>query len=168
MGRPAPAMDAEFAAFVRVATPSLSWTAYALCGNRDAAADLLQEALLRTYLAWRRVRDGDPTAYARRILVNLSIDGWRRPAPVPVEQPDAADGRDAQRTVDDRDHLVRMLATLPPRQRQVIVLRYLDDLAEADVAELLGVSAGSVKSALSRGLSALRTQYSLSGEGDRP
>ncbi|PKQ23232.1 MAG: SigE family RNA polymerase sigma factor [Actinobacteria bacterium HGW-Actinobacteria-5] len=166
-GRPAPARDAEFAAFVRAATRSLSWTAYLLAGDRDAASDLLQEALLRTYLAWGRVRDGEPTAYARRVLVNLSIDGWRKRTPIPVEQLDGVERRDPQRGVDDRDQLARMLAALPPRQRHVIVLRYLDDLSEADAASYLGISVGAVKSATSRGLAALRTQYSLSEEGER-
>jgi RNA polymerase sigma-70 factor (sigma-E family) len=165
-GLPTPAGDAEFAQFVHAATPSLSWTAYLLTGDRHVAADLLQEALVRTYLNWRRVRNGEATAYTRRILINLSIDRWRARPPIPVEQLDGVDRRDPQRGVDDRDQLVRMLASLPPRQRHVIVLRYLDDLSEAEVAGQLGISLGAVKSATSRGLAALRAEYATADGGE--
>jgi RNA polymerase sigma-70 factor (sigma-E family) len=154
-----PSRDAEFAEFVRAATPSLSWTAYLLTGDRDLAAELLQEALVRTYVAWRRVRDGTPTAYTRQTLVNLNIDRLRRRPIVPTDAPDRIDPRNAERGVDDRDQVVRMLATLPAQQRQVIVLRYLDDLTEAATAECLGISLGAVKSAASRGLASLREHY---------
>ena len=154
-----PTRDEEFAAFVRTATPSLSWTAFLLTGDRDTAADLVQEAFVRTYLAWRRVRHGDATAYARRTLVNLNIDRWRRRTPIPAEVVDRADRRTPERTVDDRDQLVRMLAGLPGQQRRVLVLRYFSDLPEAEVAQILGISVGAVKSSASRGLANLRTHY---------
>ncbi len=166
IGLPTPLRDAEFAEFVNAASSSLSWTAYLLTGDRDTAADLVQEALIRTYLAWRRVRNGDATAYARRTLVNLNIDQWRRRTPAPAEQVDRPDYRDPERTVDDRDELVRMLADLPARQRRVLVLRYFNDLPEAEVAGLLGISLGAVKSAASRGLASLRTQYVPVSEGE--
>jgi RNA polymerase sigma-70 factor (sigma-E family) len=166
-GLPAPSRDDEFAEFVRAATPSLSWTAYLLAGDRDLAAELLQEALARTYVAWRRVREGEATAYARRTLVNLNIDRLRRRPVVPLWSPDTVDPSNAERLVDDRDQLVRMLASLPVQQRQVIVLRYLDDLPEAEVAACLGVSVGAVKSAASRGMAALRQQYATTIEGER-
>jgi RNA polymerase sigma-70 factor (sigma-E family) len=159
IGLPTPTRDAEFAEFVNAASPSLSWTAFLLTGDRDAAADLVQEAFIRTYLAWRKVRNSDATAYARRTLVNLNIDQWRRRTPTPTALVDRADRRNAERAVDDRDELVRMLAGLPGQQRRVLVLRYFNDLPEAEVAELLGISLGAVKSAASRGLASLRTQY---------
>ena len=159
IGLPTPTRDAEFAEFVNAASPSLSWTAYLLTGDRDAAADLVQEALIRTYLAWRKVRDGDATAYARRTVVNLNIDQWRRRTPTPSEHVDRPDRRTPERTVDDRDQLVRMLADLPGQQRRVLILRYFNDLPEAEVAKILGISVGAVKSSASRGLANLRTHY---------
>ncbi len=165
-GRPTSARDAEFAQFVRAATPSLSWTAYLITGDRHTAADLVQEALVRTYVAWPRVRDGEATAYARRALVNVGIDRWRARPAIPAETLDGIDRRDPQAVVDDRDQLVRMLAALPPQQRCVVVLRYLDDLSEAEVAACLGISVGAVKSATSRGLAALRARYASVREGE--
>lgn len=163
-GLPTPTRDAEFAEFVRGSTSSLSWTAFLLTGDREVAAELLQEALVRTYVAWRRVRQGEATAYARRALVNLNIDRLRRRPILPTDHPDRTDPRNAERAVDDRDQVVRMLATLPPQQRQVIVLRYLDDLTEAATAECLGISLGAVKSAASRGLATLRDHYATTGD----
>jgi RNA polymerase sigma-70 factor (sigma-E family) len=162
-GLPTPTRDAEFAEFVTAATPSLSWTALLLTGNRASAAELLQEGFLRTYLAWPRVRRADAIAYTRRTLVNLSIDINRtRPAP-PVEVFDHPDRRDAEAEFDNRDELLRMLAGLPQQQRRVIVLRYFEDLTEAATAECLGISLGAVKSAASRGLATLRDAYAPIG-----
>ncbi|MGC3995444.1 MAG: SigE family RNA polymerase sigma factor [Propionicimonas sp.] len=162
---PTPSRDAEYVEFVRVASGSLTRTAYLLTGDRELASDLVQEALVRTYLAWRRVRHGEATAYARRVLVNLNIDRWRRRPPVPTELADRPDPGDGHGRSDDRDEVVRMLATLPEQQRRVIVLRYFEDLTEADTAHQLGISVGAVKSAASRGLATLRTRYaSVGGE----
>lgn len=152
--------DAEFAAFVSAASPALTKTAWLLTGDAHTAADLVQEAFVKTYLAWRRVRP-ETAAYTRRVLVNLNADRWRRRRPETLtELVDAVRPSD-EAAVDDRDRIARMLATLPARQREVIVLRYFDDLPEAAVAELLGISVGSVKSAASRGLAALRTHYAM-------
>lgn len=166
-GLPTPTRDEEFTEFVNTASGSLSWTAYLLTGDRDAAAELLQEALVKTYLAWRRVRHGEAAAYTRRVLVNLNIDRWRRRPAQPKDDVDGADPRNAELGVDDRDELVRMLAKLPDQQRRVVVLRYYADLSEADVAEHLGISVGAVKSAASRGLAALRTQFTPAMGGDQ-
>lgn len=153
--------DAEFSAFARSASPALTKTAWFLTGNTDAAAELVQEALVKTYLAWPRIRPETATAYTRRVLVNLNADRWRRRRPeTPSAEVDAV-RPSHEETVDDRDRIARMLATLPPRQREVIVLRYFDDLSEAAVADLLGLSVGGVKSAASRGLAALRTHYAM-------
>ena len=158
-GPSTPRQDAEYTTFVRSASTSLTRTAWLLTGDADLAAELVQEALVKTYLAWRRVRHGEATAYARRILVNLNIDRWRRRPAIPSEDLDRAVPDGAEQAVDDRDEVARMLATLPPQQRRVIVLRYYNDLSEADVADNLGISVGAVKSAASRGLATLRTQY---------
>lgn len=158
-GPPTPRQDAEYTAFVRAASGSLTRTAWLLTGDADLAAELVQEALVKTYLAWRRVRHGEAAAYARRVLVNLNIDRWRRRPATPSQDLDRAVPSRAEQVVDDRDEVARMLATLPPQQRRVIVLRYYNDLSEADVADHLGISVGAVKSAASRGLATLRTQY---------
>ena len=158
--------DAEFTEFAAVAARSLTRTAYLLTGDRGLADDLVQEALVRTYVAWRRVRNEDATAYARRVLVNANIDRWRRRPAVPMDAHDRPDPEDASARVDDRDEIVRLLGTLPAQQRRVIVLRYFNDLTEAEVARQLGVSVGAVKSAASRGLAALRSRYAPVG-GER-
>jgi RNA polymerase sigma-70 factor (sigma-E family) len=132
-------------------------TAALLAGSRVDGEDLLQSALERLLRNWRRI-DGDPESYVRRTLYNLAADGWRRqrvwqrkaalfePAP-PVDPATAVDLRDA---------VVQVLAQLPPRQRAVLVLRYFEQLSEAETAETLGCSVGTVKSATSRGLARLR------------
>ena len=166
-GPPTPRQDAEYTAFVRSASGSLTRTAWLLTGDADLAADLVQEALVKTYLAWRRVRQGEALPYARRVMVNLNIDRWRRRPATPSDDLDGPVASGAEQAVDDRDEVARMLATLAPQQRRVIVLRYYNDLSEADVAEHLGISVGAVKSAASRGLATLRTQYTpVSGGGE--
>lgn len=158
-GLSAAGRDAEFVRFATEWAGSLKRTAYLLTGDRELAADLTQEALLRTYLAWSRVRPGEASAYTRRAVVNLTIDHWRRRTPPTVEVADRTDPRDSHGRVDDHDQVVRMLDSLPPQQRRVIVLRYYNDLSEADTAACLGVGVGTVKSAASRGLAALRALY---------
>lgn len=156
--------DAAFTAFMQQASPSLLRTAWLLCGDSDTAHDLVQAALVKTYVAWSRVRDGEALAYARRVLVNEKTDRWRRRhGEVTVAEPaDDRPGRaDAIRESDARDEVLRLLARLSDRQRTVVVLRYYCDLSGRTVADLLGISTGSVKSAASRGLDALRA---LAGE----
>ncbi|MDN5571715.1 MAG: SigE family RNA polymerase sigma factor [Propionibacteriaceae bacterium] len=162
--------DAEFTDFMRSASASLGRTAWLLCGDAHAAADLVQAALVKTYVAWPRVRPAEALAYARRALVNESIDRWRRRRPeVPVGAdfdrplPDEPTSR-----IDDRDRIARLLATLPSRQRTVVVLRYYDDLSERAVAEHLGISVGAVKSAASRALASLRGRSEPLAPDDEP
>lgn len=151
--------DAEFAAFVRAASAELGRVAWYLCGDPVRAEDLLQQALLRTYLAWGRVRDGDPVAYTRRVLTNARIDSWRKARretvtdPLQMPVPAADDGAGARA---ERDRLGRALRALPAQQRRVVVLRHLVGLSEAETAAELGVSLGTVKSTASRGLARLR------------
>jgi RNA polymerase sigma-70 factor (sigma-E family) len=138
--------------------PHLMRAAIALAGSRSDGEDLLQAALERLLRNYRRV-DSDAEGYLRRTLYNLAADGWRRRGvvrrwqPVVAASEGSADGTDA---VDIRDALVRLLAQLPPRQRVVIVLRYWEQLSEAETAAFLGCSPGSVKSAASRGMTRLR------------
>lgn len=161
------AADAEFTEFVRAASPSLGRTAWLLTGNGDLASELVQDALVKTYLAWPRVRAGGGLAYARRVLVNINIDRVRRSHSFPSDQLDAGSTRGPEDGVGDRDQVVRLLAELPAQQRRVVVLRYYYDLPEAEVADILGISVGAVKSSASRGLAALRGRHAYSAEGDQ-
>lgn len=158
---------AEFTEFVRSSSRYLTRTAFLLTGSRDASSDLVQEALTRTYAAWWRVRTKDATGYARRVLVNLHIDRWWRRPPITQEWSELPGPQDAEGRVDDRDEVARMLASLAPQQRRVIVLRYFADMSEAEVASCLGISVGAVKSACSRGLATLRNRHTPAREGER-
>lgn len=151
--------DEEFAAFMTGAAPALARTAWLLCGDVHQAEELVQQALVRTYVAWPTARERDPLAYARRTLANQRISTWRRrrrevllaPADVPEVAVDASGTRLAE-----RDQLVRALAVLSARQRRVVVLRHLVGLTEQEVAADLGVTVGTVKSTSSRALARLR------------
>ena len=163
--------DADFAAYLAARQPALLRTAYALTGNRADAEDLLQTALAKLYLAWGRVRDREAVdAYVRRILVNENNSLWRRAfkrREVAVESvPDRADHVE---TAAHDSTLWSFVQSLPPKQRAVLVLRYYEELTEAETADVLGISVGTVKSQTSRALAALRarTPRSLSGEEHR-
>jgi RNA polymerase sigma-70 factor (sigma-E family) len=138
--------------------------ALALTGDRADAEDLLQAALERVLRHRRSITTGTE-AYLRRTLYNLAADGWRRRGAwrrkvvvLRAEYLRAGAGRaaDETATVDRRDELVRLLMRLPPHQRAVIMLRYWEQLSEAETAEVLGCSKGAVKSAASKGLHRLR------------
>lgn len=158
----------EFERFVADRTAPLLRTACLITGNLTEAEDLVQEALLRVARHWPKVRNMEhPAAYARQVLVNVALDGAAQRGRRKGELA-AADGAGvyglvdtrAQRDlhkVDTRQELLGALAALPARQRAVIVLRYWEDLPEAEVAEVLGCSIGTVKSTASRGLARLRT-----------
>jgi RNA polymerase sigma-70 factor (sigma-E family) len=154
------AADPTFEEFVVVSSARMFTLAMLLCGrHRAEAEDLLQGVLERAYRRWPRIcRGGDPERYVRAMLVNASVDRWRRlrrrpelltgPAG-PVSEPAVPDQSAA---LADRDQLLRALSALPARQRAVIVLRYLEDLTEAQAAAVLGCSEGTVKSQASRAL----------------
>lgn len=156
--------DADFTEFVRRVSPSLGRTAWLLTGNQDAAADLVQAALVKTYVAWSRVTPGTADAYARRILVNENIDRWRRRHGEVVGVYDEPTSPGFEAGIADRDQVSRMLATLPPQQRRVVVLRYYEDLTEQQTADILGVSLGTVKSTSHKALAALKRQLVTEGE----
>jgi len=135
-------------------------TAIVLAGSRDAGEDLLQAALERLFRNWRKIR-GDPEGYLRRTLAHLATDGWRRRGRWRtslglLRAADTGYQPDGTSNVDLRDQLVRILVQLPPRQRTAVVLRYWEELSEAETAEVMGCSVGAVKSATSRGLHRLR------------
>ncbi len=158
--------DEEFEEFVVAAWPRLRRAAYLLSHDTHEADDLVQTALASTYARWHRVRKDDAYSYVHRAVVNAYIDGTRRRRPVPVaHDPDrsaATDGPD--NAVEDRSELTDLLAPLSPRERSIIVWRYYCDAPEAEVAERLGISTGTVKSTASRALARLRSTTTTQGE----
>jgi RNA polymerase sigma-70 factor (sigma-E family) len=149
--------NAEFVEYFAARAAGLRRLAFGLCGDWHTADDLVQTTFVRLYRAWPRIRADTIDAYARRVLVNqfLTRRRWWRES-VTAQPPEMADPTDDTARVRDRMALHQTLATLSPRQRAVIVLRYLEDLPVAEVAELLGVSEGTVKSQAARGVQALR------------
>lgn len=160
-------MDAEgkkaFEAFVVGRSPSLLRTAYLLTGNRPDAEDLLQTSLAKTYLAWDRIREREALdAYVRRTLVTTQISFWRRRRPEsPTDAVPEVAGRDSHADSDLHDALWTALARLTRKQRATVVLRFYEDLTEADTAKVLGIAVGTVKSTTSRALAALREDPTL-------
>ena len=153
--------EAEFASFMARSAPALARTAWLLCGDTHVAEELVQQALMKTYLAWPKARRGEPLAYARRVLANARIDTWRRRRREVLMASDTLPDRSGggPSTADrhaERDRLSRALLTLPTKQRRIVVLRHLDGLTEREVADATGVSVGTVKSTASRGLARLR------------
>ena len=152
---------AEFDAFVVARSGSLLRTAYLLLGDEQRAEDLLQTALAKAWFAWSRI-DWDPEAYVRRILVTTAASWWRRRWI--VETPTAVLPDTATRAPDDHQDLWNALRHLPPRQRAVVVLRYLEDRSEAETARLLDCSTGTVKSQAAKALAKLRVDPVLRPE----
>jgi RNA polymerase sigma-70 factor (sigma-E family) len=151
--------QAEFTSFVRTHWTQLMTIAVAVSGSRHEAEDLVQTALANTYARWAKVREGEALAYLRRSIANAHVSRWRRHRGREVilgELPDSGATDRGVVATDDRLTLVPLLRGLPHRQRSVLVLRYLCDLSDDDVAATLGTSAGTVRSQAARGLSSLR------------
>jgi RNA polymerase sigma-70 factor (sigma-E family) len=152
----------EFEAFVAEYGARLLRTAYLVVGDAGDAEDVVQECLSRVARRWPKVRAMDhPAAYARRVVVNLAIDHAarrnRQRGELTVETDIDAELADPSAAVllgriDDATVLVPVIGQLPPRQRAVLVLRYFEDLTEAQTAEVLGCSVGTVKSATARAI----------------
>jgi RNA polymerase sigma-70 factor (sigma-E family) len=145
--------EGSFAAYVAERRPALVRTAYLLCGDAHLAEDLVQAALVKAVGHWRRIAD-HPEPWLRKVIVNDHISRWRRHRGrerLTDVVPDAVAG-EVGRDLD----LAAALAELAPRQRAVIVLRYYEDLTEAETARLLGVSVGTVKSQHRDALARLR------------
>jgi len=157
------ASDDDFIAFVRDTSPQLLRTAWFVCGDPVQAEELVQAALEKVYVRWRRIDHGAATAYARKVVLNHHID-TRRHRSREVLTDRTPDRAAQEHDVEDTDALVRALATLAPRERQVVVLRHYVDLSEHEVAETLGVGLGTVKSSASRGLAKLREILVPEGE----
>ncbi len=156
----------EFDEFMASRWPGLVRLAFGLTGDRWLAEDLAQTALASAYAVWGRVRRADdPDAYVRRILINASKSRFRRhrlseQPSEPGDLPDPAVA-DAAADVGQRSALLTALAELPPRQRAVVVLRYVEDMTDAQVGALLGCSASTVRSQAARALAKLRASEQL-------
>jgi RNA polymerase sigma-70 factor (sigma-E family) len=159
---------ADFVEYVHARQQGLLRFAYLLSGDHHTSEDLVQTALAKTYLTWHRLRDrGAVDSYVRRIIVNEHAGLWRR-AWKRNERPTGSVPEVAARAADAEvdDTMWTAIQNLPKRQRAAVVLRYYEDLSEAETARILNCSIGTVKSQTSRGLAALRT--SLASNPDLP
>jgi RNA polymerase sigma-70 factor (sigma-E family) len=159
--------DPGFRDYVVERSKVLLRTAYLLTGNRADAEDLLQAALAKTYQAWRGIQDrGALDGYVRRAMVNTHISWWRQrrlqeyPTDEIPDQPVADHATDSEL----HDSLSRALRRLPDRMRAAVVLRYYEDMSEAEIAGILGISLGTVKSTVSRAVAKLRIDAELIGD----
>jgi RNA polymerase sigma-70 factor (sigma-E family) len=155
--------DQEFADLVSERMPALLRYAHLLTGDRGRAEDLVQSALAAAYRHRRRIDPAGAEAYLRRAVLNGYLSWWRRVrvrerlTDRPPDRPLA----DAAPALDERDAMWAALATLPPRQRAVLVLRYYEDLPEAEIARVLDVAPGTVKSQAAKALATLRRSAAL-------
>ncbi len=159
--------EAEFDAFVVARSQALLRTAYYLTRDEGRAEDLLQTALTKAWFTWRRI-DGPPEAYVRRVLVTTSASWWRRrwTGEAPTENiPERAAPESLQGPADDQD-LWDAIGHLPPRQRAVVVLRYIEDRTEVETAQLLDCAVGTVKSQCAKALAKLRLDIALAPSPD--
>jgi len=160
-------LQVDFDAFVIGSSGRLLRVAQLLTGDHGRAEDLVQDAYARAFLRWDKIRADDPWAYVRRSVVNGYTDWWRRRPwreqptdllPEPTTQPDPTTG------VADRDALMLALAQLTRRERAVVVLRFYQDLSEAQIADALGIAPGTVKSTNLRAMRKLRGSAHLQPE----
>ena len=146
-------MDEEFAEWTAGVQRQLLRSAYLVTGDLHRAEDLVQEALVKVALRWPRLRDENPTAYARTVIARDNVSWWRRRKDVPTPTLDDL----AEVSTDPEAALVRRaLGRLTAKQSAVLVLRHFDDLSETDTAAALGVSVGTVKSQNAAALARLR------------
>lgn len=153
----------EFDSFVRTRTPALLRSAYLLTGDQHLAEDLVQSALARTHRSWNRLhRSGNAEAYTRKTMYHLQVSWWRRrrvPESMPGDLPEPRGGgsvSDHAQQTSLRLTLKSALLRLSPKQRAVLVLRFFEDRSEAETADLLGVTVGTVKSQTAKSLAKLR------------
>ncbi|HEU0131015.1 MAG TPA: SigE family RNA polymerase sigma factor [Mycobacteriales bacterium] len=162
--------EQAFDDFVAARGRALVRTAYLLCGDRSRAEDLVQTALAKAWVRWDRVGGMDNAeGYVRRVLFHDFLSWWRRDRRevAVAEVPETAGRGDHARAVSDRHDVTAALRRLPKGQRAVVVLRFYDDLTEAQAAAVLGCSVGTVKSQTSRALARLRADEGLTAEGVR-
>ena len=168
------ARDADFEAWMVARQTWLHRVAFLICGDQHTADDLTQATLAKLYLSWDRIEDhGRLDAYARRTLINEHRSGWRRPfrrRELSVERLPEGGAYGEHRDAPDEgvhDALWAGVRLLPERQRAVLVLRYYEELSEAETAATLGVSVGTVKSQCSKALHKLRTDLGPTLDTDR-
>ncbi|MCL2553535.1 MAG: SigE family RNA polymerase sigma factor [Actinomycetia bacterium] len=158
--------EAAFTAYVQERRASLYATAYHLTGDRFAAEDLLQSALFSTYRAWDRISDKAAVGgYLRRTMTNLHISAWRRRklSEYPTEElPETVGDNDEMGGTELRAVLWQALARLPEQQRTMLVLRYYEGRTDPEIADILGISVGTVKSSIWRSLRRMREDEALS------
>lgn len=149
-------MSLSFEQYAAQRYPALRRLAFLLCGDWHEAEDLVQDTLLRCQRRWGSIGAEDPHAYVRRALVN-SVSSWRLRRRVHLPLDETWAGHDEAGAADDRLGLLEALRALPVPQRQVFVLRFYEHLSEAQIASLLKIPPGTVKSRAARGLAALRS-----------
>ncbi|MFF3212199.1 SigE family RNA polymerase sigma factor [Streptomyces sp. NPDC002886] len=158
--------EAEFTAYVQERRAALYATAFHLTGDRYEAEDLLQTALFSTYRAWDRISDKAAVGgYLRRTMTNLHISAWRRRKlnEYPTEElPETASDTDAMGGTELRAVLWQALTRIPEPQRTMLVLRYYEGRTDPEIAEILGISVGTVKSSIWRSLRRMREDEALS------
>jgi RNA polymerase sigma-70 factor (sigma-E family) len=166
--RPQRSGDGDHEAFhdyVAARGPVLLRMAHRLAGNPVDAEDLLQSALIRTYLAWDRINDRAAVdGYVRRAMVNINISWWRRRKLEEYPSAEMPEVPEPEAAVQGRAYelLEQALDRLPDRQRTAIVLRYYEDMTEPEIAKTLGISIGTVKSTVSRAMAKLRCDLAVS------
>lgn len=155
--------DQEFTAFVAANYNRLLHIADLVVCDRARAEDVVQAVLIRTYLRWPSIRQGNPLGYVRAGLVNARTDWWRRSSRerVTADPPVSGAVADHAGTVVGRDAVQRALAVLSRRERAVVVLRFYEDLSEAEIARTLRIAPGTVKSTCARALAKLRISPEL-------
>ncbi|WP_185001113.1 SigE family RNA polymerase sigma factor [Crossiella cryophila] len=160
-------VDEDFSEFVRMSLPALLRYGHALTGNPHDAADLVQSVLEKVGTRWRSLlrQEINPQAYVRRAMANTHVSFWRRvrKESLVADLPEDGQGYEQADRLEN-EPLWQALRELPPRQRAVIVLRYYDGLTEAEIAESLGISKGTVKSQSSKAMTALRSKLGDLGE----
>jgi RNA polymerase sigma-70 factor (sigma-E family) len=148
--------DGEFAAFVEQSGSRLCETAFWLCRDWSLAQDLTQTTLIKVYLSWRRIKDGDPYPYCKKVLLRTFLDHKRLKTSAETQTDVVPDRPVAADAAELRITLLDALGHLSPRDRAIIVLRYWEDHSVQTVAELLDLSPGVVKTQSMRALATLR------------
>ncbi len=163
-----PDAEARFSEFVAARQQALLRTAYLLTSELHSAEDLVQISLAKAYLAWDRLRDPQAVeAYVRKIMVNEHTSWWRRAwrrNERSTETLPESPTPDDPTGFEQRDAMWELVQTLPPKQRATVVLRYYEDMSEAETARVLGCSIGTVKSQTSRAIGTLRTRLAERGQ----
>ncbi len=157
-------VDEAFTLFVQASSAALLRLAYLLTQDHGHAEDVVQSALLTTYRRWSTIRDADRAhAYAKQVVITTAASRWRLRANQEIVDLPAHGHTTTPGTSDvagERDAMRRLLQTLPPRMRTVLVLRYFEDLSEVETAAALGCSVHTVRSHTARGLARLRSALS--------